>query len=117
MNTSSRCYICHSPLGTCDIDGLCSRCRYKTTNNSSLNNDINVHVTYKEKQPEENKSDNDIEKLAIDFEKKHGTHLFLKASISVLNKVLVEKGMITKQEIQEEFVKISKELTQEKENN
>ena len=57
-----------------------------------------------------------ISESVIDFEKKYGTDLFLKATISVINKILIKKNIVTEQEIQEELIKILKELKQERKN-
>ena len=42
---------------------------------------------------------------AIAFEKENGTHALLKAGMSALNKLLVEKGVCTEKELQEALVK------------
>jgi hypothetical protein len=44
-----------------------------------------------------------VENKAIEFEKQYGTELFLKLGTTALNKLLVEKGIITSKELIESF--------------
>lgn len=41
----------------------------------------------------------------IEFEKNHGSITFLKMAISSLNRLLVEKGLVTKEELRDSFEK------------
>lgn len=46
----------------------------------------------------------DIEKIARKFEEKFGSDCLLKAGFSTMNKILVQKGICTQQEIFDQFL-------------
>lgn len=51
--------------------------------------------------------------LANKFEEKYGTDDILKVTISVINRILVKKGVCTEEELQEEFIDRIKEAMEE----
>ena len=56
------------------------------------------------------------EKLAIGIEKKFGFEVLTKLTISTLNKILVEKGITTKDELCIKFMKEAQKFVKENKN-
>ena len=46
--------------------------------------------------------------IACNFEKKHGHTMFLKTALSAITKVLVKKGVVTENELQDSFISETK---------
>ena len=49
--------------------------------------------------------DPDVRERVFEFEEKYGTEDFIKTGCSALNRLLVEKGIITAEELQESMLK------------
>lgn len=47
----------------------------------------------------------EVEQMAIDFEKEHGTEAFLKVGLSSITQLLVERGMCTEDELRTSFMR------------
>ena len=53
------------------------------------------------------------EKLALGIEQKYGSTVLIKLGLSVLNKILVEKGITTKDELCTKFMKEVQKFVEE----
>ena len=58
----------------------------------------------------------DIEKKAVEFEKKHGSMAFIKAVISAINKLLVAKNIVSKYELETALFKEMSQIEKEAKN-
>jgi len=55
----------------------------------------------------------ETEKKAIEFEKQHGALNLMKVCLSALNNILIKKGLVEKEELEQEFLKIIDERERE----